>query len=106
MLKQHTSYNLTSLFTNQSLSSPPDDSRLASGSIAGSASAENRDGIAPTREFLDAPDVAILVGVCERTVRTAAKSGALPSFRIRGRVKFLRSAILDWAAQQSKGGRS
>jgi hypothetical protein len=65
-----------------------------------------RDGPPFPPEFLDAPDVAKLLGVCERTVRTAAKSGDLPSFRIQGRVKFLRSAILNWAVEQSKGGRS
>jgi hypothetical protein len=59
-----------------------------------------------SKEVLDAVDAARLLAICERTLRRYAKSGLIPSFRIGWRLLFVRSTLLNWAAEQSKGGRS
>jgi len=46
-------------------------------------------------------EAAVMLGVCERTVRTLTKSGELPVIRIASRVLYSREDLIDFVRQRS-----
>lgn len=67
----------------------------------------SRPPVTPSpKEVIDVVEATRLLGVCERTLRSYASAGMIPSFKIGSRRMFVRAVLLDWAAEQSKGGRS
>ena len=47
-------------------------------------------------------EAAVMLGVCERTIRTLTKSGELPVIRIASRVLYSREDLIDFVRQRSK----
>jgi excisionase family DNA binding protein len=55
----------------------------------------------PSREGMNADEVATMLGIDRKTVYEAAGRGQIPHRRIGRRVVFSRSALLDWLTCKS-----
>jgi excisionase family DNA binding protein len=53
--------------------------------------------------LLDAEQAAALLGLHPKTLLRKSREGAIPSFRIFGKIRFTESALAEWVAAQTAG---
>jgi PTS system nitrogen regulatory IIA component len=54
--------------------------------------------------LIEAPEVALILGVSKETVWKWTREGRIPVVRLRGRVRYRRSRILEWLEETEVGG--
>ena len=52
-------------------------------------------------DILSIPDIATLIKVAEKTVRSLAQKGDLPAFKVGGRWRFRREGIDSWIEKKT-----